>query len=115
MKRHCVALFIGVVVLLTPTPFILTADSKMQDHSESAPVNGFVPDEKTAIEIARAVLRPLFGEERIKNAKQFYATLHDKKIWVVEDAPPSRRRWANPIVTAQIDRERGCILKVSGE
>ena len=80
----------------------------------------FVPDDKTAIAIAKAVLIPIFGETFDEHRKRhavskthtFYATLQ-RDIWVVEDAPPARLTWAEPILRVEIDKKRGCILKVS--
>jgi hypothetical protein len=56
-----------------------------------------VPDEKTAITIAKAVLIPIFGEDfnqyrarkSLANPHAFYASSY-KQRWIVEDAPPAR-------------------------
>ena len=81
----------------------------------------FVPDDKTAIAIAKAVLIPIFGETFDEHRKRhvflkthtFHATPH-QDMWVVEDAPPNRLMWPDPILRVEIDKKRGCILKVSG-
>lgn len=49
------------------------------------PRNGFVPDEKTAIRVAEAVLIPIYGEKRIKSEKPFSAKL-DHGVWTVTGA-----------------------------
>ena len=80
----------------------------------------FVPDDKTAIAIAKAVLIPIFGEtfdehrkrHPISKTHNFYATSY-QDMWVVEDAPPARNQWSEPILRVEIDKKRGCILKVS--
>ena len=80
----------------------------------------FVPDDKTAIAIAKAVLTPIFGETFNEHRKRqpfskthiFYATSY-QEMWVVEDAPPARLSWSEPILRVEIDKKRGCILKVS--
>lgn len=46
------------------------------------PPNGFVPDESTAVRVAEAVLRPIYGEEKIKKERPFSAKL-EGDIWTV--------------------------------
>jgi hypothetical protein len=80
----------------------------------------FVPDEKTAIAIAKAVLIPIFGEsfaehrlrQPFSKTHTFYATSYQDR-WVVEDAPPARLAWSEPVLRVEIDKKRGCILQVS--
>ena len=80
----------------------------------------FVPNEKTAIAIAKAILIPMFGEnfdedrarQTFSKTHNFYATLY-QDTWVVEDAPPSRLSWSEPILRVEIERKRGRIKKVS--
>lgn len=79
-----------------------------------------VPDEKTAIAIAKAVLVPIFGEDFNQNrtwrylakTHTFYTSSH-KDRWVVEDAPPSRLKWTEPVLRVEIDKKDGCILSIS--
>jgi len=53
-----------------------------EQHSYK-PKDGFVPNEKTAIRIAEAVLTPIYGEKQIKSEEPFSAKLHDG-VWTVE-------------------------------
>jgi hypothetical protein len=46
------------------------------------PRNGYVPDEKTAIRIAEAVLSPIYGEDVIVHERPFRATLNGD-VWIV--------------------------------
>jgi hypothetical protein len=47
------------------------------------PAPGFVPDSKTAIAIAEAVLIPVYGGKQIEGERPFTATLkHD--VWTIE-------------------------------
>lgn len=79
-----------------------------------------VPDETTAIAIAKAVLVPIYGEHFDRHRRRhpvsarhdFHATRYEDR-WVVEDAPPSRLRWVEPILRVEIDRKRGTILRIS--
>jgi hypothetical protein len=48
-----------------------------------APAAGSVPDTETAIQIAKAVLVPVYGDAKIKAQEPFSATLKDD-IWRVE-------------------------------
>ena len=42
-----------------------------------------VPDEKTAVLIAEAVIAPVFGEDTVRGERPFYAVL-DKGVWQVD-------------------------------
>ena len=57
-------------------------ESSGQAHSYFPPA-GFVPNEVTAIRIAKAVLTPVYGEDKIRSEEPFVATLKDG-IWTVE-------------------------------
>ena len=41
------------------------------------PASGYVPDSKTAVMIAEAVLAPVYGEKQIKSERPFTAKLKD--------------------------------------
>jgi hypothetical protein len=47
------------------------------------PADGFVPDEKTAIRVAEAVLMPVYGENRIIDERPFHGKLAEG-VWTVE-------------------------------
>jgi hypothetical protein len=53
-----------------------------QSHSY-VPKEGFVPNEKTAIRIAEAVLGPIYGEVQIAKERPFAATLKGG-VWTIE-------------------------------
>jgi hypothetical protein len=53
-----------------------------QSHSY-VPKEGFVPNEKTAIRIAEAVLGPIYGEDQIAKERPFAATLKGG-VWTIE-------------------------------
>jgi len=46
------------------------------------PPGGYVPDSKTAITIAEAVLIPVYGKKHIESERPFKATLEDD-VWTV--------------------------------
>lgn len=74
------------------------------------PENGFVPDEKTAISIAEAVLGPIYGAEKIKSERPFKATLKDG-IWTVEGS--LTRGNVGGVVIAEISKKDGKIQLLS--
>ncbi|MGA8938957.1 MAG: NTF2 fold immunity protein [Acidobacteriaceae bacterium] len=53
-----------------------------QQQESVAPEKGFVPDEKTAIAIAKAVLGSIYGTEEISSEEPFRAGA-EKGIWTV--------------------------------
>jgi len=46
------------------------------------PASGYVPDSKTAVKIAEAVLIPVYGEQHIESERPFTATLKNG-MWTV--------------------------------
>jgi hypothetical protein len=46
------------------------------------PAGGYVPDSKTAVKIAEAVLIPVYGEKQIDSERPFTATLKNG-VWTV--------------------------------
>ena len=69
--------------------FLLPLDMAEQviDRSGFVPKNGFVPDERTAVAIAEAVLIPIYGREQILSEEPFTAKLKDG-IWTVQGSLP---------------------------
>ena len=49
------------------------------------PSNGYVPDQKTAIQVAKAILISVYGEAEVKNEEPFAASLKGN-IWTVKGA-----------------------------
>ena len=58
--------------------FILSVGAENAFH----PARGFVPDQSTAIAIARAVLIPIYGANRIKSEEPFMA-IRKGDVWIV--------------------------------
>ncbi len=99
---------LGVVLALGQTP----ADYRSHPD-QSPPPQGWVPDEKTAITIAEAVLRPIFGEKAIRKERPLGAAL-DGGRWVVTSHQQSSHD-PNRIVVGgslhvEIDKMTGKIL-----
>jgi hypothetical protein len=78
------------------------------------PITEVVPDGKTAITIAVAVLVPLYGSKTIRSEAPFQATLQDTTWTVVGRLPPASI-WSTTlggVANVQIDRRDGRIIKV---
>ena len=56
--------------------------SVMALAQEQKPASGYVPDSRTAVKIAEAVLMPVYGEKHIESERPFKATLKDN-TWTV--------------------------------
>jgi hypothetical protein len=51
------------------------------------PVSGYVPDKTTAVRVAEAILKPIYGETKIEKEKPFEAKLTGN-IWHVQGSLP---------------------------
>jgi hypothetical protein len=74
-----------------------------------------VPDERTAVRIGEAVLKPIYGEEHINSEKRLTARLEGNH-WIVKGSLPKPRD-PNEIVVggtamAEIDKTDGRIIAV---
>lgn len=72
-----------------------------------APKNGFIPDERTAISVAEAILSPIYGEKQIISERPFHATLNDG-IWTVSGSLP--QGWNGGVATIRIDKKTGTVI-----
>jgi hypothetical protein len=69
-----------------------------------------VPDEKTAILIAEAVLVPIYGEKEVKEQAPWSVNLKNG-IWVLK----GRLKAAQPVggnLNIKISKKSGCILRI---
>jgi hypothetical protein len=73
--------------LLLSAFLAVSAQAYGQSGAGYVPKGGFVPDAKTAIAIAEAVLKPIYGEEQIKSERPFSAHL-SQGVWRVEGHLP---------------------------
>ena len=71
---------------------------------------GFVPDEKTAITVAEAILMPIYGEKTIAGERPFHAVLNGKGVWTVRGSLPDG--WAGGVAIVRLQRQDGRILYV---
>lgn len=75
------------------------------------PKGGFVPDEKTAVRIAEAVLDPIYGEQQIAKEKPLSATL-DGDTWTVQGHLPQDSNRGG-VAVVELSKRDGRILRVS--
>jgi hypothetical protein len=74
------------------------------------PKDGFVPDEKTAVRVAEAVLSPIYGEEKILSERPFSAKLKGD-VWTVTGSLPEGM--AGGVAEVKISKRTGEILGVT--
>ena len=82
----------------------------MVDNHNYVPDAGFVPDEQTAIQIAAAVLTPIYGEEAVKHQRSFAATLKDG-VWTVVGALPHGA--VGGVAPVEMSSKDGRVLRVT--
>ena len=99
---------IAIAVLVCTV--LLPRDVWPQQHSY-VPEDGFVPNERTAIRIAEAVLDPIYGEDKIEAEGPLDAKLNDAgDTWIVWGHLPKP---ANKGGAAYIPSRRPCSLVFS--
>jgi hypothetical protein len=84
MKRQITIVLALLFILLTLFAYYRNKESKELKFNE--PVNGLVPDEKTAIKIAESISIPIFGQN-INDYKPFHAELVNDSIWHIYGLP----------------------------
>jgi hypothetical protein len=71
------------------------------------PINGFIPNERTAISVAKAILSPIYGEKQIISERPFHATLKDGTWTVSGSLPPGRE---GGVAIIRIDQRTGKVI-----
>ena len=97
----------------TPIIFLLAVMALplfAQEHNVR-PVQGLVPDAKTAIAIAVAVWSPIYGEKKIASEQPYVATLSEDGKWTVTGSLP--KGWRGGTAIAVISKSDGQVLRVS--
>jgi hypothetical protein len=74
------------------------------------PANGYVPNEKTAIAIAEAVLTPVYGEDNIRRQRPFQAKLTNS-VWIVTGT--MKRGHFGGVAQVDISSTDGCIIRMT--
>ena len=81
----------------------------MLQNTNFIPLNGFVPNEETAMKIAEAVWLPIYGE-RILEEKPYNAFLQENEIWIIEGSLHSQK---GGVAYIEIQKSDGKVLKVT--
>ena len=95
-------LVLGIPVLL------ICLQTALAQHNFKPPA-GYVPDERTAVAVAEAILIPIYGADNIRTERPFRATLRGK-IWVVEGTLPTGM--VGGVALVEISKEDGRVLRV---
>ena len=97
----------GVRMVIAAALWLCTLGASAGDCC-ARPEKGFVPDEKTAVRIAEAVLAPIYGEATIAKERPFKATLEGSNWHVEGYLPPDR---VGGVAEAWIDKKDGRIVR----
>ena len=73
------------------------------------PQAGFVPDEKTAIAVGRAILDAIYGEKQTAAEEPFSASLH-RGVWTIKGSNATPNGGTAEI---EISKETAAVLKVN--
>ena len=73
------------------------------------PKDGMVPNAETAVDIAVAVFKPIYGVEKIESQRPFHAELKGE-VWHVYGSLPAG--WVGGTAEAELSRKDGRIIRV---
>jgi len=109
-KRLYATTFVIIILIFALRQFSAFggADLDKTPNSGLVPVEGYVPDAKTAIKIAEAVVEPVYGLQIIKNERPFKARLVGGE-WFVKGASPTNADLKGGVVEVHISKTNGCI------
>lgn len=102
-------LVIATLIIFAISNTAIAQVESMSKHSY-VPLQGFVPDSITAVNIAVAVLAPVYGEDTIRSQAPFIASLKDD-VWTVVGT--FNRTGKGGVAEIQISRKDGTILRMS--
>jgi len=102
----CLIFYLVLISVQSISAAQLTASGR----SGYSPPNGFVPDERTAIAIAEAVLSPIYGSDSIQQERPFHAALTGG-VWTIVGTTPSRQN-VGGVAIVKLNKSDGRILYV---
>lgn len=97
-------------IVLTLALLSVSASAWSEPPHSFVPPAGFVPDAQTAIAIAVAVWKPLYGPAQIEGERPYTATLKEG-VWHVSGSLP--KGWLGGVAEAEISRKDGRVIRVS--
>jgi hypothetical protein len=74
----------------------------------TVPPEGFVPDAKTAVKVAEAVIEPVYGLQTVRNERPFKARLVDGE-WFVKGSHTTNINVFAGVSEVHISKTNGCI------
>lgn len=107
MKGKNIAAIALVISLFAPHWGLEADETEKHNYMPAA---GYVPDEETAIAIAVAVWKPIYGKDKIQEKKPYRAALKDG-VWYVSGTIP--QGWLGGVPEAEISKDSGQIIRVS--
>ena len=95
----------SVLLILLVLGTSLTA----KDAKPKLPENGVIPDEVTAVAVATAIFRPVYGKDAVDKFLPYHAQL-DHGVWTVYGTLPSGSVGGTPEL--RINRHDGQVLEI---
>lgn len=99
-----------IIILIIACLAYQTAVADDQSTHNYIPKDGYVPDSKTAIKIAEAVLSTIYGESVVKKEKPLVASLKDD-VWTIEGTAPKDVQGGTALII--IAKSDGRIIRVT--
>jgi len=106
MKRLGVWLIVSILLALE----LVSVTGSKAATGFYRPKDGFVPDTRTAIAVAEAILVPLYGEKQLASERPFSAVLKNG-VWMVTGHLPDG--WTGGVAEVRISKETCEIISVS--
>lgn len=91
---------------------LLVGCSEKRPQGSYVPQSGFVPDEKTAVSIARTVWQPIYGERSIASGEPYVAKL-EGRVWYVCGTLPEGH--IGGVLRAWIQKSDGRVIGVDAQ
>ncbi|MFT7773134.1 NTF2 fold immunity protein [Roseateles sp.] len=99
----------SILALLLLAPALCLAEPRAESGGGYVPPNGLVPDARTAIAIAVAIWKPIYGAKQVESQRPFKATLV-QGVWHVEGSLP--RGTVGGVAEARISKTDGRVVYV---
>jgi hypothetical protein len=102
----CMLLFQVGVTQLGEDPLVTFTRREIATTKTYHPAAGYAPDSGTAVAIAIAILKPVYGDAEIDSAKPWHAGLKDG-IWTVVGTFHGHGNGGSPVI--QLDKSTGAV------
>jgi hypothetical protein len=110
--ERLLALFTASVLLSFPC-FAEASKPYVTPPYNYQPPNGVIPDQATAIVVAEAILKPIYGADKIKEEEPFAAVLKED-VWTVNGTFHSKGKYSvGGTAEIKISKSNGCVINIS--